>query len=95
MVAGWLWAQHTSQDHGFGISDQPWLGILVPVFLMIFFQVPLRLPGLKSPRSGIITLVVLALLTLTGLVLIGPIAISAGIVAYVLLGLINLVIKWY
>lgn len=95
LVAGWLWAQHTSQDHGFGVSDQPWLGILVPMFLMIFFQVPLRLPGLKSPRSGIITLVVLALLTLTGLVLIGPIAISAGIVAYVFLGLINLVIKWY
>jgi CDP-diacylglycerol--serine O-phosphatidyltransferase len=95
LVAGWLWAQHTGRDYGFGVADMPWLGIAVPVFLMIAFQIPLKLPGLKSPKSGIITAIALALLTLIGIITLGPIAIPAGIVAYVLIGLFNLVLRWY
>jgi CDP-diacylglycerol---serine O-phosphatidyltransferase len=95
LVAVWLWAQHTGRDYGFGVADMPWLGIAVPVFLMIAFQIPLKLPGLKSPKSGIITAIALALLTLIGIITLGPIAIPAGIVAYVLIGLFNLVLRWY
>jgi CDP-diacylglycerol--serine O-phosphatidyltransferase len=95
MVAGWLWAQHTGRDYGFGVADMPWLGVLVPLFLMIAFQIPLKLPGLKSPKAGILTAVALAAFTLVGLLTLGPIAVPAGIVAYVLMGLLNLVIRWY
>lgn len=95
LVAGWLWAQHTGRDYGFGVADMPWLGVLVPVFLMIAFQIPLKLPGLKSPKSGIITAIFLAVATLIGIFTLGPIAVPAGIVAYVLLGLLNLLLKWY
>ena len=95
LVAGWLWAQHTGRDYGFGVADMPWLGVAVPVFLMIAFQIPLKLPGLKSPKAGIITAIGLAVLTLLGIFILGPIAVPAGIVAYVLVGLLNLVIRWY
>ncbi len=95
LVAGWLWAQHTGRDFGFGVADMPWLGVVVPVFLMIAYQVPLKLPGLKSPKAGIITAIALAMLTLLGIFTLGPIAVPAGIVAYVLVGLLNLLIKWY
>lgn len=95
LVAGWLWAQHIGRDYGFGVSDMPWLGVIVPVFLMVAYQVPLKLPGLKSPRSGIITAVVLALGVGAGLFFFGPIAVPAGIVAYVLVGIANFVIRWY
>jgi CDP-diacylglycerol--serine O-phosphatidyltransferase len=95
LVAGWLWAQHTGRDYGFGVADMPCLGVVVPVFLMIAFQIPLKLPGLKSPRAGIITAIALASITLVGLFTLGPIAVPAGIVAYVLIGLLNLVIHWY
>lgn len=95
MVAGWLWAQHTGRDYGFGVAEMPWLGIAVPAFLMIAYQIPLKLPGLKSPKAGIITAIVLAALTLLGIVTLGPIAVPAGIVAYVLVGLLNLVIRWF
>jgi hypothetical protein len=50
---------------------------------------------LKSPKAGIITAITLASLTLVGLFTLGPIAVPAGIVAYVLIGLLNLVIRWY
>ena len=95
LVASWLWAQETGRDYGFGVSDMPWMAVFVSVFLMIAFQIPLKLPGLKSPREGMITLVVLALATLVGILTIGPIAVSMGIVAYVGLGVVNLLIKWY
>jgi predicted branched-subunit amino acid permease len=62
---------------------------------MVAYQIPLKLPGLKSPRAGIITAVVLALGVAAGLFFFGPIAIPAGIVAYVVVGLINLLLKWY
>lgn len=95
LVASWLWAQVLDRDYGFGVADMPWLGVIVPVFLMIAFQIPLKLPGLKSPKAGIITLVTLALITLVGIVLLGPIAVTFGIVAYVCIGLVNLLLKWY
>lgn len=95
MVAGWLWAQHIGRDYGLGMSSMPWLGVLVPVFLMVMYQVPLRLPGLKSPKAGIYTAAMLAVATVIGLFILGPIAIPLGIVGYVGLGLLNLVVKWY
>lgn len=95
LVASWLWAQETGRDYGFGVSDMPWMAVFVSVFLMIAFQIPLKLPGLKSPREGMITLVVLALATLVGILTIGPIAVAMGIVTYVCIGLLNLLIKWY
>ena len=95
LVASWLWAQDTSRDYGFGIADCPWLGLFIPVFLMIAFQVPLKLPGLKSPKAGMITLVVLVVATLVGIILMGPIAVTFGMVAYVFIGVLNLVVKWY
>lgn len=95
LVAAWLWAQVLNRDYGFGVADMPWLGVIVPVFLMIAFQIPLKLPGLKSPKAGIITLVALALVTVIGIFTMGPIAVAMGIVVYVLLGLLNLLIKWY
>lgn len=95
MVAGWLWAQHIGRDYGFGVSDMPWLGVVVPVFLIIAYQVPLKLPGLKSPKAGIITAVILTIGTVAGLIFFGPIAIAGGIVAYVMLGVLNLVVRWY
>jgi len=95
LVASWLWAQETGRDYGFGVSDMPWMGLFVAVFLIIAFQIPLKLPGLKSPKTGMITLVILALATLVGIFTIGPIAVTMGIVGYVGLGVLNLVVKWY
>jgi CDP-diacylglycerol--serine O-phosphatidyltransferase len=95
MVAGWLWAQHTNQDFGLGITEMSWLGILVPLFLMVMYQVPLRLPGFKSPKPGMISAFILAMAVIVGIFLFGPIAVPLGIIAYVTMGLINLVVKWY
>jgi len=95
LVASWLWAQHTGQDYGFGVAEMPWLAVAIPVFIMIAYQVPLKLPGLKSPRPGIITAAVLAVATLIGLFMIGPISITIVIISYVGLGVLNLIIKWY
>jgi hypothetical protein len=73
----------------------PILNILIPVILVIFYQVALKLPGLKSPKAGLITLFVLSFFILAGIVFFGAIAIFLGIIAYIGLGLLNLVIKWY
>ena len=72
LVAAWLCAQVLNRDYGFGVADMPWLGVIVPVFLMIAFQIPLKLPGLKSPKAGIITMVVLAVVTLIGILTMEP-----------------------
>jgi len=95
LVASWLWAQEIGRDYGFGVADSPWMGIFIPVFLVVAFQVPLKLPGLKSPKAGMITLVVLAVAVLAGIILHGPIAVTFGIVAYVFIGVVNLLVKWY
>jgi CDP-diacylglycerol--serine O-phosphatidyltransferase len=95
MVASWLWAQHTGRDLGIGASSVTWLSLMIPVFLVIFYQSPLKLPGLKSPKPGIITLVLLASAILVGTILFGAIAVFIGIIGYIGLGLLNVVIKWY
>jgi len=95
MVTGWLWAQFDGRDYGLGMADCPWLGVLIPVFLIICFQVPLKLPGLKSPKPGIITAILLGVSGVIGFILLGPISIPLAIVGYVALGLLNLVLKWY
>ena len=68
---------------------------LLPIFLIISYQVALKLPGLKSPKPGLWTMIVIAVLTIAGLFVIGPIAISVGIFVYVMAGVVNLVVKWY
>ncbi|MEP6795436.1 MAG: CDP-alcohol phosphatidyltransferase family protein [Saprospiraceae bacterium] len=95
MVTGWLWAQFVRRDYGLGMADAPWMGVLIPVFLMVSYQIPLKLPGLKSPKPGIITAVLLVLLAIVGFIFLGPISIPLAIVAYVTIGLLNLVLKWY
>ena len=95
LVASWLWAQHTGRDYGFGVAEMPWLGVVVPVFIAIAYQAPLKLPGLKSPTRGLMIAGILAVLTLIGFFIIGPISITFGIVLYVLLGIVNLFIRIY
>lgn len=67
----------------------------LPFFLAVLYQVALKLPGLKSPKAGIYTLVAIAVFTLIGLILLGPVAIAMGIALYVMLGVVNLIAKWY
>lgn len=95
LVAGWLWAQYIDRDLGLGVADHPWLIILVTVFLVIAYHLPLRLPGLKSPKSGLMIAAALALLVVVGFFTIGPISIPLGIVSYYLIGLVNHVVKFY
>ena len=95
MVIALNWAIHA------GSSFLPYESLLhllkwmAPVFLIIMYQVALKLPGLKSPKSGIWTLIVIAILTGIGFIMFGPIAITLGIFLYVVLGIVNLVFKWY
>lgn len=95
MVAAWLWAQYSGNDFSLGVASMPWLSIAIPMFLVIFYQIDLKLPGLKSPKSGMITLIVLAVSIIGGTVFFGAIAVFLGIIAYIGLGLLNLLIKWY
>ena len=95
LVAGWLWAEYADRMYGWGASDIPGWLVVIPVFLSVSYQVPLRLPGLKSPLGGKITAGVIGLLVVLGFFLHGPIAIPAGIILYVLTGVANLLFKWY
>ena len=95
LVAGWLWAEVSGRTYGLGATDMPGWLVVIPVFLAIAYQVPLRLPGLKSPRAGKITAGLIGVCVATGLYLFGPIAIPAGIILYVLTGVVNLIFKWY
>ena len=95
LVAGWLWAQHIDRDYGFGVADGSWLLVIIILFLVVAYQVPLRLPGLKSPRMGLIIAAVLGIAVVAGLFIIGPISIPAGIILYVLTGIANLLFRWY
>ncbi|MEO6131533.1 MAG: CDP-alcohol phosphatidyltransferase family protein, partial [Saprospiraceae bacterium] len=72
LVAGWLWAQFVGRDYRLGMADSPWLGILIPLFLIISFQIPLRLPGMKSPKTGIITAFLLIGAGIVSFFVIGP-----------------------
>lgn len=95
LVTGWLWAQFIERDYGLGAGDNPWSGIVIAIFLIIMFQVPLKLPGLKSPKAGLLTAAILVIGIIAGFFVMGPIIIPIGIVSYVMLGLLNLVVKWY
>lgn len=95
LVAGWTWAQYTGEAYGWGMADKPWLGLVLPIFLAVMFQVALKLPGLKSPKAGIVTAGILGVAVVVGFVMFGAIAIAAGIVGYVVLGILNLIMKWY
>jgi CDP-diacylglycerol--serine O-phosphatidyltransferase len=68
---------------------------VLPFFLAVFYQAGLKLPGLKSPKAGIYTLVAIAVLTVIGLFVFGPIGIAMGIFAYVMCGVLNMALKWY
>lgn len=95
MIAGWLWAQHIGKDYGLGVADHHWLIILLPAIILIAYQVPLRLPGLKSPKEGLITLGIISAGMILGLVLLGPISIPLGFLTYLLAGILNHFIRWY
>lgn len=95
LVAGWLWAQHIGRDYGFGVADKPWLIIIITLFLVVAYQLPTKLPGLKSPRTGIIIAAVLVVMIIIGFFTIGPISIPAGIILYYLIGVVNYAGKWY
>ncbi|MEP6646533.1 MAG: CDP-alcohol phosphatidyltransferase family protein [Saprospiraceae bacterium] len=95
LVAGWLWAQFVGKDHGLGMEISPWMGVVIPVFLIIFYQVSLRLPSMKSPKPGIITAVLLVAAGTVSFFIIGPISISLTIFGYVFIGLLNTIFRWY
>lgn len=95
LVAAVGWSVFIYQDFEMGQVMHPILCILLPLFLVIFYQVGLKLPGLKSPKNGLITLGVIALLTAGAFLKFGPLGLAMGMVGYVVVGLINLLIKWY
>lgn len=95
LVAGWTWAQYSGHDYGWGMAGKPWLGLVIPIFLAVAFQVALKLPGLKSPKAGLITAGTLAVAVVVGFMMFGAIAIAAGMMGYVMVGGANLILKWY
>src|SRR5687767_9632842 len=95
LIAGWLWAQHIGKDLGFGVADMPWLIILIPLFLVMAYQLPLKLPGLKSPKGALAIAVSIGILVVIGIFIIGPISIPFGILVYYLIGVANYFGKWY
>jgi CDP-diacylglycerol--serine O-phosphatidyltransferase len=92
-IAAWMWAQWSNREMGLGVSQLPWLVILVPVLLGILYQAPLRLPSLKSAPGVRLLLIIPLVVAGIGFAWAGPIAISAGIAAYVLIGLVNLALR--
>lgn len=95
LVAGWMWAQYIDRDYGSGVADMPWLIVLIPVFLVFAYQLPVKLPGLKSPKAGFAIAVLLGISVAIGMFTIGPISIPAGIILYYLIGVANHIGKWY
>lgn len=95
VIAGWLWAQHVDRAYGFGVTDMPWLIVLIPLFLVFAYQFPLKLPGLKSPKAGIIIAIGLAAAVVIGMFTIGPISIPLGLLLYYFAGVLNIQFKWY
>lgn len=95
LIAGWLWAQSIGRDYGFGVGDMPWLIVIISLFLVVAYQAPVKLPGLKSPRAGIMIAAGLGVLTVIGLFTLGPISIPLGLILYYLIGLVNYATKWY
>ena len=95
MVLALGWSVFIKNDFTDQLGLLNYISWILPVFLIISYQVALKLPGLKSPKPGLWTMIVIAVLTIAGLFVIGPIAISVGIFVYVMAGVVNLVVKWY
>ena len=95
MVAALGWAVLLRRDFDDNLELLKVIVWILPFFLAIVYQVALKLPGLKSPRAGIYTLVAIVVLTVVGVIILGPVAIAMGIALYVILGIVNLVAKWY
>lgn len=95
IIASWLWAQIHERDFGISVGRMPILIILVPLILSVLYQAALKLPGLKSNGAALYLLIILAILILVGAFLWGPIIVFLGFAAYVLAGLLNLVIRFY
>lgn len=95
MIASWLWAHDRGLDYGFGVGDMPYLLPAIALFITIAYHLPVRLPGLKSPRHAMIMAGILFAGVIIGFFLIGPVSITAGILLYVVMGIINLAAKWY
>jgi CDP-diacylglycerol--serine O-phosphatidyltransferase len=95
MVLALGWSVFIKNDFSTHQELLNYISWLLPIFLIISYQVALKLPGLKSPKPGLWTLIVIAVLTIAGLFVIGPIAISVGIFVYVFAGVLNLVLRWY
>lgn len=95
LIGGWLWAQFIDRDYGFGVADMPWLIVIIPLFLVVAYQLPVKLPGLKSPKAGFAIAVILGILVALGVFTLGPISIPLGIIVYYLIGVINYLTKWY
>ncbi len=95
LIAGWLWAQFVNKDFGFSVAEMPFLIILIPLIVIIAYHLPLKLPGLKSPKKAITIAIILFAAIAIGVFTIGPIAIPLGLLLYLLLGVINLALKIY
>ena len=95
LVAGWLWAQYIGKDYGFGVAEMPWLIVIIPIFLAFAYQLPVKLPGLKSPKTGLVIAAIIAISVAIGVFTIGPISITAGILLYYIVGLANYTGKWF
>jgi CDP-diacylglycerol--serine O-phosphatidyltransferase len=95
LIAGWLWAQYIDRDYGLGVADFPWLILFIPLFAIAAYHIPVKLPGLKSPKAGLIIAALLGISVVIGLFTLGPICIPLGILIYFFIGVINYVGKWY
>ena len=95
LIAGWMWAQYIDKDYGFGVADMPWLIVVIPLFLVFAYQLAVKLPGLKSPKAGLVIAAIIGVAVAIGIFTIGPISIPAGIILYYLIGLANYAGKWF
>ena len=93
LVMALAWDKYVINSGAF--FNAPLLTIALPIFLIIMYQVPLKLPGLKSPMQGKLAAGVLILMTIVLWFLIGPLSIAVGMVGYVLVGILNLFLKFY
>ncbi len=95
LVAALGWSVFIKNDFTQHQDILNYISWILPVFLAISYQVDLKLPGLKSPKAGLWTMIVMAVLTVLGLFIIGPLSIALGIFVYVMAGVVNLVLRWY
>jgi hypothetical protein len=68
---------------------------VICVGLILLYQVPLKLLSLKSPPPGRVVILCIAVMTILGFVLAGPVSIPLGILLYVVIGVMNVFLRWY